>query len=320
MADSSDDVEKLVVFEKNITNFFTICGNLKRLVESKRVVNSKNLIYDAFDNFVEVYGKIGAEKSLPIFEELYAQKRVSILAGNDGWLKNNCNIEYPRTKKSSKRRYCIMASVYYRNANELSIQAQKEIEEFNDDKNAENVFLPEEFTYPLLEIFLLIAPASDIQKLTLYRDSIKNELKDTEYVANTANVLNMGNLGILLTSALGGLNLQDMAKSMGNVENGGDMSGMGDMSNIGETISNILTNPNTKNVINKVVDSFKDMKNLGDIQEKIGGLLADKELQQSFKDLMPAPDPISDREINSMLADAKEHHPDSNDDIIVLDN
>ena len=326
------DTDKLVRFETFINKFFTICRNLKRLVESKRMVSSKNIIYDAFENFVEVYEKIGAERTIVVFEEVYRQKKIPILSGNDGWIKNNFNIEYPRTKKS-KRRYCIMASVYYRNASDLAQQAEKEIEEFNDDKNAENVFLPEEFIYPLLEIFLLVAPESDIPKLTTYRDTIKMELKDTEYVPNTAQIPglgNMGNLGSILTSALGGLNLQDMAKSMGGEGSSGGGEGQppdfGNLDNIGETISNILQNPNTKKVISQVMNSFKGMNSINDVQEKIGGILADTELHQSFKDLLPSPDPISDVEVNSMMAAAKEAHPDpepgnstSPDDIITLE-
>jgi hypothetical protein len=327
MADPMD-VERLVAFEKNITDFFTICGNIKRLVESKRVVSSKNIIYDAFDNFVEVYGKIGAEKTLPLFDEIYTQKRVSILSGNDSWLKNNCNIEYPRTRKT-KRRYCIMASVYYRNANDISQQAQREIEEFNDDKNAENVFLPEEFTYPLLEIFLLVAPPSDIPKLTVYRDAIRSELKDTTFTPNTGQVPglgNLGNLGNILSSALGGLNLEEMAKTMEGAMNGGasgssESSGQSpefNMENIGEAISGVLTNPKTKTVITKVMDSFKDIKNITDVQQKLGGILTDTELHQSLKDLVPTPEPISDREVTNMIEEAQTAHP-SDDQREIMD-
>tara|TARA_R100000750_G_scaffold57228_1_gene44084 strand:+ start:320 stop:1543 length:1224 start_codon:yes stop_codon:yes gene_type:complete len=306
---TSNATDKYVAFEENIRKFFVACDNIKKVVQSRKVISKKNMIYDSYDQFVDTYEQIGAEDTMIIFEKFYMEKRFQILSRKDTWIGNNSKavIEFP-SKKKTRRRKAIFLSIFYHNAKDLSAEAEKEVTEYNREEEADNVYLPEEMIYPLLEIFALVAPAEDMDKLNIYREEIKAELPSTDISPNKANPMSgMGDLGSMLNGALGSLDLSNLQKSFGGKE-GESSNGIPEGMDFGEAINGIFNNPESKNIINKVTGKFKGMKNMGDIQSVVGDLLSDKELQDSFKSILP--EAVSDSEVKRMVAEAKEKHPD----------
>jgi len=314
----SNATDRCVAFEENIRKLFTVCGNIKNIIQSKKNITKKNMIYDSFNQFVNTYDDIGAEDTMIIFEDFYIKKRYQILSRKDSWLGENtkATIEFP--SKKSKRKKAIFLSIYYRNAQDISREAEREVTEYGREEEADNVYLPEELIFPLLEIFSLVAPSEDLEKLNLYREEIKSELPSTDITPNTTNPLGamggMGGLGGLLNGALGGIDFSNLQKSFGNLteNSGGSGEGASPMIpeglDIGETISGIFNNPESKKVINTVTGRFQNIKDMNDLQGVVGGLLADKDLQDSVKNLVP--EPITDREANKMVSDAKKECPD----------
>jgi len=313
MQSSSNATDKYVAFEENIRKFFVACDNIKKVVQSRKVISKKNMIYDSYEQFVDTYEQIGAEDTMIIFEKFYMEKRFQILSRKDTWIGNNSKavIEFP-SKKKTKRRKAIFLSIYYHNAKDLSAEAEKEVTEYNREEEADNVYLPEEMIYPLLEIFALVAPEEDMDKLNIYREEIKAELPSTDISPNKANPMSgMGDLGSMLNGALGSLDFSKLQQSFGGGGKEGESSGSGipEGMDFGEAINGIFNNPESKNIINKVTGKFKGMKNMNDIQSVVGDLLSDKELQDSFKNMLP--EAVSDSEVKRMVAEAKGKHPDT---------
>lgn len=321
----NENTDKYVLFEENIRKLFTACNNVKNAVSSRKVITKNNPIYDSFNQFVNTYEDIGAEDTMILFEEFYNKKKYQILSRKDTWIGENSRstIEFP-SKKKTKRKKAIMLSVFYRHAKELSIEAEREVTEFGRDEEAENVYLPEVIIYPLLEIFVLLAPSSDMEKLNIYREEIKADLPDTDITPSAVNPLQgMGGLGNMLNSALGGINFADIQKNFtenngGEGGEGSDGSGQGQFippgMDLGDTISGLFKNPESKGVIDRVSGKFQNMKNVNDLGGIVGDLLSDKELQNSVKRLAPAPEPLSDGEGRRMVEEAKSKYPDSQSD------
>lgn len=310
----SDATNKYVMFEENIRKLFTACDNIKQVVSSHGAISKKNPVYLGYDRFKEAYNEIGAEDTIFMFEEFYNRKRYQILSKTDGWIKDRAVIEYP-TKKKTKQPRSVMLSIFYRHAQRLSKEAEKEVNEFNREDQAENVFLPDELIYTLLKIFSLVAPMEDIEKLNEYISIVESELPSTEIAPNTANPMaGMGNIGDFLNNALGGIDFKSLSKNLGLDEEGNLPEG----TNIQDVMTGVISNPKTQEVLNRTLDKFKNSKESGNIGNVIGDLLSDKELHESFKNLIPdsTPEPISDPESKRLIQEAKNAHPDVNTEII----
>ncbi len=309
----SENTNKYVTFEDNIRKLFTSCDNVKKAISARKPIPKKHPIYDGFKQFMNTYEEIGAEDTMVLFEDFYMKKRYQILSKKETWIgsSSKATIEYPSRNKT-KRRKAIFLSFFYQNALDLAREAEKEVTEFNRDEEAANVYLPEEIIFPLLEIFSLIAPLEDMEKLNIYREEIKADLPDTDIRPNTNPnpMAGMGNLGTMLNTALEGIDLSNISQAIGGMsqEGGNGAPMMPPDMDIGETISGLFNNPESKKVINKVSGKFKDMKDIGDLKEVVGGLLSDKDLQDTVKGLIP--EPVTDSEANKMISDAKREHPD----------
>lgn len=319
------NIETVVVFEKNIKTLIAMCRKINTIHQNNKLINSRNVIMDSLDNFETVYNKIDDPlKSLPLFEEVYSKKKISILSGSKDWIRDSLFVEYPKTKKA-KRRMALMISIFYGKADELSETAQREMNEYNDDKNADNLFLTEELELPLLEIFLLVCKPEEKKILTGVRNAVRKELPGGNVnSAMPAGLGSLGGLGGLVGSLLGGLNLSELqaqanqmnkgageGSGTGGGEGGGGGEGLSSIGNMGEDqinqyIGSILDNPKTKTTISKVVNSCKNINSLADVGNVIGGLMQDGDLAETMKQLLPQPvNP------NDMINEAKEKCPDT---------
>jgi hypothetical protein len=326
-----DDVTKFSLFDKHLRNLFAVCRNSIEQTNARKVVKSKNIVNDSFENFEKMYEEIGPEDTIVLFEELYSNKRFQILSGESNWIKNKCIIEYPRAKKS-KRRRSIMLSILYRDADKLSEDALEEIEKFDKRDNEANVFLPDGMILPILEIFTLVCKAEDRAKIQSLVNDVKEELKDEDVTTSrpATGATGMGGLGDILQKTLGGLDVSKLQQSFEQMqqqaakENGGEGGSSPNMSmpdNLGDMISDVLSNPKSKDVINKVTNSFKGAKDINGMVGAVSGLMADTELHETVKELVPKPQPISDNETNRMIEEAKVRYPsqESTDDVATDD-
>lgn len=326
-----DDVTKFSLFDKHLRNLFAVCRNSIEQINARKVVKSKNIVNDSFENFEKMYEEIGPEDTIVLFEELYSNKRFQILSGESNWIKNKCIIEYPRAKKS-KRRRSIMLSILYRDADKLSEEALEEIEKFDKRDNEANVFLPDGMILPILEIFTLVCKAEDRPKIQSLVDDVKEELKDEDVTTSrpATGATGMGGLGDILQKTLGGLDVSKLQQSFEQMQqqaakdNGGEGGSSPNMSmpdNLGDMISDVLSNPKSKDVINKVTNSFKGAKDINGMVGAVSGLMADTELHETVKELVPKPQPISDNETNRMIEEAKVRYPsqESTDDVATDD-
>jgi hypothetical protein len=298
------NLEKVVLFEKNVRLIFDLCKKINTIYHSDKLLLSKNIIMDSLDNFISIYEKINdPAKTIPLFEEIYEGKKIQILSGSKDWFRDKLVVEYPKVKKA-KKRMALMISIFYSKAQELSDKAQKEINEYNDDKNADNVFLPEELELPFYEIFLLICKEDERKMLTEIRDGIKKELPGGN--VNTAPPIGGLPMAGLLGSLLGGLDMGAIQKSMAEFGKsqaggeGGESSSSGEngegpsFGNMSEDqitgyIGSILRNPNTEKTIGKVVGSCKNITSIADIGKTIGDLMSDQELKDSMRQILPKP-------------------------------
>lgn len=208
-------IQKAVDFEVNIRAFFNICKKINTAYQQKSLVITQNFIYESFESFVNIYDKINDPlKTFPVFEEVYNNRKINILSQNENWISNQLIIEYPRVKKV-KKKISIFVSIFFSKAKELAESAHKEIFEFNDDKNADNLHLVQRLKLPLLKIFLLCCQEDEKKILKKYISELESELPSSASAnsktpgqpfnpADLFSQLNSGNLGGL-GSMLGGL-------------------------------------------------------------------------------------------------------------------
>lgn len=296
---------KCIALEHNIRKLFVVCENIRNKVSSTKVINSNNVVYASLDKFMALYNDIGAEDTMIIFEELYKKKRIQILCKKDNWIREKATVEYPTTRKV-KTKGMILLSIFYNNALEISKEAERDVVEFGRESEAGNVYLPEELLYPLLEIFLLVAPSEDLEILESYKNEIVSELPSTNITPAMHPMMN--NLGGLLGNVLGGLDFSSLQKNMQAMA--GESSGStGQPPDITEAMSKLFNNPKSKEIVNNVTNKLTNVKGLDGLQQAIGGLLADKQLVEDVKsvanEIIPkAPEPITDREVNNMIESA----------------
>jgi hypothetical protein len=219
-----NEVERSVKFEKNIRSFFNICRFINKAYQDKSLVVTQNFIFESFESFVNIYNKINDPlKTLPVFEEVYNSRKIKILSKNEDWISDRLIIEYPRVKKS-KKKINILVSIFYAKAKELSETAHKEIYEFNNDKNADNLHLIQKLKLPLLRIFLLCCDdknQNEKQMLEEYISELEDELPASSSSSSSSKpgvpngpinpadlFANLGgmNLGSMISNMMGGMN------------------------------------------------------------------------------------------------------------------
>jgi len=222
VADVSKDLlgnglERTVKFEKAMREFFNICKTINESFQNKSLVVAQNFIYESFESFVFIYNKINDPlKTLPVFEEVYNSRNIKILSKNEEWISNQLIIEYPRVKKT-KKKISIFVSIFYSKAKELSETAYKEIYEFNNDKNANDLHLIQKLKLSLLKIFILCCEDEKskdmlqeyISELEAELPAVKTSGNTTKPPPNPADLLsNLGGMNIsgLLNSFMGGMN------------------------------------------------------------------------------------------------------------------
>lgn len=299
----TDLSRRCIALENNVRKMFIVCNNIKNKVSTIKIVNSNNVVYASLDKFINLYNDIGAEDSMVIFEELYKKKRIQILCKKDTWIREKAILEYPTTKKV-KTKGMILLSIFYGNALDIAKEAEKDVVEFGREDEAANVYLPEELIYPLLEIFLLVAPQEDLEILESYKQEIVSELPSTD-ITPTVHPM-MANLGGLLGNVLNGLDLSSIQK---NLQAASAETGGGQTPDLMEAMGKLLNNPKSKEIMSNVTSKFNNVNGIDGLQQAIGGLLTDKQLVDDVKsitsELMPRPpEPISDREVNDMVAEA----------------
>jgi hypothetical protein len=304
----TDLSRKCIGLENNVRKLFIVLNNIKNKVSSVKIVNSNNVIYASLDKFINLYNDIGAEDSMVIFEELYKRKRIQILSKKDIWIREKAFLEYPTTKKV-KTKGMIFLSIFYTNALDIAKEAEKDVVEFGREDEAANVYLPEELIYPLLEIFLLVAPQEDVELLESYKQEIVSELPSTDITPTVHPI--MANLGGLLGNVLNGLDLSSIQKNLqaSQATSGESSEGSPQPPDLMEAMGKLLNNPKSKEIMSNVTSKFNNVKGIDGLQQAIGGLLTDKQLVEDVKsitsELIPKPpEPISDREVTEMIAEA----------------
>lgn len=319
LSSESEDMQKNLAFEEHIRKLFITCENIRNALQTRKVITKNNRIYDGFAQFVATYDNkaIGPENTMIIFEDFYTKNRFKILSRKDTWIAEGASIEYP--SKKSKRKPVLCLSAYYRNAKMLAAEAEKEITDYGRDEEAENVFLPEELTYSLLELFSLVAPSTDMEKLNQYKEEIKAELPSTNITPNNplgglGGMAGMGGLGGMLGNLLSGDGVQKLFGEMG-----ASMGGAGGQPNLAmpegvdpvDAITGLFQSPNVRGIVTKVTDKLKTGNPAG-IGATIGDILADKELQENIQSSLKGliPEPVMDRESQQLIAEAKAAHPD----------
>lgn len=335
-------VERTVKFEKNIRSFFSICRFINKAYQDKSLVVTQNFIFESFESFVNIYDKISDPlKTLPVFEEVYNSRKIKILSKSEDWINDKFIIEYPRVKKA-KKKISIFVSIFYSKAKELAETAHKEIYEFNNDKNADNLHLVQKLQLPLLRIFLLCCKEDETAMLEEYISELESELPSTSGTTpgeqpppfNPASLFSgLGgmDIGSMINSVMGNMNQSQRGRGRGSKGKGRGRGGQKpskmepkekpkedskqeaeeepedideEMDKLQNMVGDVLSNPNVKNVAGTVIRKFKnaDTSSMEGIGSIISDLFADQELRESLVNMMPQP--ITEEEAEEMIEEA----------------
>lgn len=287
----SNNSEEENTFKKEIERLFDVCRRIVSIMKSKKNISKNNPVYYSLEQFIQTYERLGPTDTLIIFECFYSKNRLKILTKSDSWLKSGPNsiLEFPCKKTKNKK--AIYLQAFYRDALTLSKEAEDKVTNQGIVDEANNVFLPELITHILLRIFLLVCSDDDKEIIKNYLSDIESDLPDLDDKETLPNTQNLGIIGDVIKN----LNLNKLIES----GTGEDLN----LGNMGEMLNTFINSENSKNVFNKVANKFKGINSIEEIAGTVGDLIADKELHESIKNLIPLP--ASDHEVDNMIKEAE---------------
>ena len=234
-------------FDKNVMNLFDLCKDIMKSSDERSVFNKKNPITTRLESYIRVYKKMLPEDHVVYFENVFKNNRRMIMLGpqRDGWLLDNSITIIFGEDCGKKTGIKFHLSAIYGTACKLRDDIEEEIEGLPGVVKAETGY-PKTFLHLLYKIFASISESeNDKQKLEKHLgelgETVKSNGTDFSSIINAASGLAEKVTGQKLpTNGMGG---QDITKMM----------------------SEMVNNPQTKNMLGNMMEGMKNTEGLGGI-------------------------------------------------------
>src|SRR5947209_2545967 len=296
--------EKEIALNKAYRGFFTHLGHIVEQNQNSKInpnltkisVNTAktNPALAALKKYITTYNRTSPWEHIEFFMAVYQKYRSAIKIGykNDEWLKvETVNIRYGDSKSPIR----IPLSMIYNLACKIRDLVKEELKGLPDEMYEDKVELiyPDVFMLHLYRVFYEcvifhqnVKFKDDANEIKTIIQEIEKELKvEPEAELNTTGSGMMGGIMNMATKVMGQLGIKppENAKLPSEQE-------------LGNVITSVFDNPNTKSVIGGIFNNLKDCTDIGQVMNKLAGTLADPKLSQAIKDTVA---PITEQAIKT---------------------
>lgn len=240
-------------FDKNVMNLFEVCENIMKSSDERSVFNKKNPITTRLRAYTRIYKQMHPEEHVVYFENIFKNNRRMIMLGpqRDAWLRDN-NITITFGEDCGKRTGIkFHISAIYSTACKLRDEVEEEIEGLPGITKPETGY-PEAFLLGLYKVFSSIVE-SEADKTKL--DKHTGELGDTVKTNSSDPLSGMMNMATNMVEKMTG------QKIPGDKLPGGN--------DITKMMSQMVNNPQTKNMIGNMMEGMKNTDGLGGIVSQL---------------------------------------------------